>query len=102
MRVTLQNPNYYHVTYRHFPDADGVRTFDPTDRATDVLDMLRRAGQRDPKAVRDDATTRGAAVRVPAGGATDVATLTGPGTVTELRLRLPDVVGSGVADYGGT
>jgi hypothetical protein len=101
MRVTLQNPTYYHVTYRHFPDTDGVRTFDPTDHAQDVIDMLRSAGQRDPKPARSDATTRGVAVRVPAGATTDLETLTGPGTVTELRLRLPDVVGTGIADYGG-
>ena len=34
MRITTQhNPDFYHVDYRQFPDAYGVRTFDPGDKA---------------------------------------------------------------------
>ena len=46
---TDHDPIYYHVTYRTFPDADGVTTFDPTDKATDVIAELQNAGTRDPK-----------------------------------------------------
>src|SRR5664280_2629479 len=50
MRVyTTVAPDFYHVDYRVFADATGVWTFDPTDRATDVIAMLRGAGTADPK-----------------------------------------------------
>ena len=91
MRITTQsNPLFHHVTYRTFADAVGVSTFDPTDPATDVVDRLRAAGQRDPKPSQPGASTRTARVDVPAGGQATLATLTGPAAVTALRLRLPD------------
>ena len=37
---TDKDPNYYHVTYRAFADASGVRTFDPSDKAADVIATL--------------------------------------------------------------
>ena len=90
MRVTVRNnPLFHHVGYRHFPDATGVSTFDPADRADDVLTVLRAAGTRDPKPARPDATTRTATVSVPAGGQASLGTVTGPATITALRLRLP-------------
>jgi hypothetical protein len=91
MRITTQyNPLFYHVTFREFPDATGVSTFSPADRADDVLTMLRAAGTRDPKPVQAGATTRTATVSVPAGGRSVLADLTGPAAVTALRLRVPD------------
>ncbi|MFV2116062.1 DUF2961 domain-containing protein [Micromonospora sp. LOL_025] len=91
MRITTQfNPLFHHVTYRTFADAVGVSTFDPTDPATDVVEKLRAAGQRDPKPSQPGASTRTARVDVPAGGQATLATLTGPAAVTALRLRLPD------------
>jgi hypothetical protein len=90
MRVSIQqNPQYYHVAYRHFPDASGVSTFDPTDRAQDVLGVLANAGKGDPKPAAPGATTTSGTVSVPAGGTATVATLTGPGAVSALRLQLP-------------
>jgi hypothetical protein len=50
MRVTVQgNPDYYHVIYRQFNDADGVQTFNPADQALDVTTKLRAFGISDPK-----------------------------------------------------
>ncbi|HEY0639064.1 MAG TPA: DUF2961 domain-containing protein [Pseudonocardiaceae bacterium] len=90
MRVTVRNnPLFHHVGYRQFPDATGVTTFDPADRAEDVLAVLRAAGTRDPKPARPDATTRTATLTVPAGGQASLGGVTGPATVTGLRLRLP-------------
>lgn len=90
MRISVQqNLQYYHVTYRHFPDATGVATFDPTDQARDVLAMLNAAGTADPKPAAPGATTTSGTVSVPAGGTATVATLTGPAAVSALRLQLP-------------
>ncbi|MFI1197804.1 DUF2961 domain-containing protein [Micromonospora sp. NPDC020750] len=93
MRIlTEHNPLFYHVTFRKFDDATGVVRFDPADRATDVIDLLRAAGTRDPKPSQPGATTATATVDVPAGGQANVATLTGPRAVTALRLQVPDGV----------
>ncbi|WP_189160796.1 DUF2961 domain-containing protein [Lentzea pudingi] len=90
MRVTVeQNPLFHHVGYRHFPDATGVRTFDPADRAEDVLALLRASGTRDPKPTLPGATTRQGSVVSGAGSEVEIGRFTGPGTVTSLRLRLP-------------
>ncbi|GHH82341.1 hypothetical protein GCM10018793_41930 [Streptomyces sulfonofaciens] len=91
MRVTVQhNPLFYHVTYRHFTDAVGVPRFDPSDPATDVLDMLRAAGTRDPKPVRPGSTTARRTLDLPAGGRSEAARLGGPGSISALRIRIPD------------
>jgi D-arabinan exo alpha-(1,3)/(1,5)-arabinofuranosidase (non-reducing end) len=90
MRISVQSSlQYYHVTYRHFPDATGVSTFDPTDQAQDVLSMLNAAGTADPKPAAPDAQTTDGTVSVPAGGSATVATLGGPGSVSALRLQMP-------------
>lgn len=82
MRITTQNnPLFYHVGYRTFADADGVRTFDPGDKALDVLDKLRAFGVRDPKPAVSGAVTKAAELDVPAGGTAKIAQLTGsPGS----------------------
>jgi hypothetical protein len=91
MRITTQNnPLFHHVTFREFTDATGVSTFNPADRADDVLTLLRAAGTRDPKPAQPGATTRAATVSVPAGGRSVLTSLTGPAAVTALRLRVPD------------
>lgn len=83
---------YYHVVYRHFPDSDGVRVFDPADPARDVITMLRAAGARDPKpaapGARDDRRT----LDVMPGAVVPIAASTGSGSITALRLRLPGAV----------
>ncbi|MDX8048586.1 DUF2961 domain-containing protein [Lentzea sp. BCCO 10_0798] len=90
MRITVQhNPNFYHVAYRDFASADGVRAFDRSDRAEDVLATLRASGTRDPKPAAPGSTTATRTVRVPAGGRVPLAQLTGPGSINALRLRLP-------------
>ncbi|QUQ64621.1 glycoside hydrolase family 172 protein [Kutzneria sp. CA-103260] len=95
MRVTVQNnPLFYHVTYRTFADPTGVATFDPTDHAQDVIDRLRAFGLRDPKPPLPGASTVTAAADTLAGNSTTLAQLTGPGEITQLRLRLPQLVPS--------
>ncbi|MFE7796784.1 glycoside hydrolase family 172 protein [Nocardia sp. NPDC057440] len=90
MRISVApDLQYYHVTYRHFPDAEAVTTFDPADRAEDVLAVLQAAGTRDPKPVVPGARARAGAVDVPANAEVPIAWATGPGSVTALRLRLP-------------
>ncbi|MBQ0904127.1 DUF2961 domain-containing protein [Micromonospora sp. U21] len=103
MRVTTEkNPVFYHVTYRKFTTADGVRTFDPSDRALDVIDQLKAAGTRDPKRPEAGATTADRKFSVPAKGAVTLASGVGPGAVNALELRIPQLVGppAPVADDG--
>jgi hypothetical protein len=95
MRITTEHrANFYHVGYRRFADADGVRTFDPRrDKATDVLAMLRTAGRRDPKPARPGVRTSAWSGELGPGEKARTITLDGPGTISELALRLPRVVG---------
>ncbi|MER5705926.1 DUF2961 domain-containing protein [Micromonospora sp. NPDC002296] len=91
MRVTTQhNPLFHHVTYRSFADAQGIPSFDPADTATDVVNLLRAAGTRDPKPAQPGAATIGGTHTVPANGQVTLASLTGPRALTALRLRVPD------------
>ncbi|TWP54145.1 DUF2961 domain-containing protein [Lentzea tibetensis] len=90
MRITTQNnPNFYHVTYRDLASADGVTTFDKSDKAEDVLAMLRASGTRDPKPAAPGATPANRTVTVPTGGKATLAQLTGSGSINSLRLKLP-------------
>jgi hypothetical protein len=90
MLVTTDSSSfYYHVTYRTFADAAGVDTFNPFDRASDVLDTMRAAGTRDPKPPMPGAHTVGSAVNLAPGGTAELADVHGPGTLTAIRLRLP-------------
>ncbi|ALG12410.1 glycoside hydrolase family 172 protein [Kibdelosporangium phytohabitans] len=94
MRVTVQaNPLFHHVSYRDFADADGVQTFDPADKALDVVAKLRGYGIRDPKGV--SATKAPVATgSVAAGKSRNVAALAGSGWLTQLRVKVPQIVAS--------
>jgi hypothetical protein len=95
MRVTVQkDPFFYHVTYREFPDARGVSTFDPRDPAQDVVNRLRGFGLRDPKPALPGAATKRYSGDVAPGASASVASLSGAGWVSQVRVRLPDVVAS--------
>ncbi|NIH84886.1 glycoside hydrolase family 172 protein [Amycolatopsis granulosa] len=102
MRITTEhNPHFYHVTYRQFADAAGVRTFDPADRATDVIQRLRAFGVRDPKPAAPGARTQGTSFDVPAGTAASIPLPSGAQRITQLRLRLPQVIAApGLSDDG--
>jgi len=97
MLVTTQynhNPNYYHVTYRRFADANGVTTFNPSaDNGADVIATLRAAGTADPKPARSNAVTTTTPFSVAAGGSLTFDPVQGPGEITALRLQLPRIVG---------
>ncbi|WP_127572210.1 glycoside hydrolase family 172 protein [Georgenia faecalis] len=95
MRVTTtNNPLFYHVTYRTLADAEGVATFDPDEVPTDVLAAAATWGSADPKPARPGAVTTPATVTLDPGESVRLAQADGPGLVTELRLRLPQVVGA--------
>jgi hypothetical protein len=95
MRVTVQNnPRFYHVDYRTFPDADGVQTFDPSDQAQDVIDRLRHFGVADPKPAAAAATVASKPIDLAPGASTQVAQLSGPAQINQLRLNLPQVIAS--------
>lgn len=94
MRITTQtNPLFYHVDYRQFPDANGIRTFDPTDKATDVLALLNAAGTKDPKPAQPNSTTTKTPLNLAPGKQITLADARGPGELSALRLKLPDLVG---------
>jgi hypothetical protein len=100
MRITTQtNPLFYHVDYRQFPDANGVRTFDPTDKAEDVLALLGAAGTKDPKPAQPDSTTTKAPVNLAPGKQVTLADTFGPGELSALRLKLPDIVGLDLKNF---
>jgi hypothetical protein len=101
---TDHDPNYYHVTYRTFPDADGVQTFDPTDKATDVIAMLKAAGTQDPKPAQPSGTTQTKNFTLAPGNSVQLASDQGPGNVSALRVQMPQLVAppkpNNVADDG--
>jgi hypothetical protein len=95
MRVTVQkDPFFYHVSYREFPDARGVSTFNPRESAQDVVNRLRGFGVRDPKPALPGATTKRFTGDVAPGADASVASLSGSGWVSQVRVRLPQVVTS--------
>ncbi|MEU4480508.1 DUF2961 domain-containing protein [Micromonospora sp. NPDC023966] len=103
MRVTTEkNPIFHHVSYRKFTTPDGVSTFDPSDRAEDVIAQLKAAGTRDPKPAQPGATAAERAFAVPAGGRATLASGVGPGAITALQLKIPQLVGAPqpIADDG--
>jgi hypothetical protein len=94
MRVTVQNnPGFYHLSYRHFPDATGVTTFNPADRADDVLAMLRAAGTADPKPARTGFVVTPGPINLAPGGQADLASPSGPGVIGALSIAIPQVTG---------
>ncbi|MFF0344574.1 DUF2961 domain-containing protein [Kribbella sp. NPDC004875] len=94
MRITTQaNPLFYHVDYRQFPDANGIRTFDPADKAEDVLALLNAAGTKDPKPAQPNSTTAKTSLNLAPGKQVTLANANGPGELSALRLKLPDIVG---------
>ncbi|MGC5614947.1 DUF2961 domain-containing protein [Georgenia sp. Z1491] len=94
MRVTTtNNPFFYYVTHRSFPDAEGVTTFDPTDPASDLVEAAQAWGTADPKPAHPDATTVETDVAIAPGESVRLAEQSGPGVIDELRLQLPQIVG---------
>lgn len=92
MKVTTDNNAlFYHVTYRKFSDASGVSTFDPHDKAKDVIRTLRAAGTADPKPDRHHARTRNKALDVAPGDSAVLGTAHGPGMLSALRLHMPSL-----------
>ncbi|WP_243789917.1 glycoside hydrolase family 172 protein [Saccharopolyspora gloriosae] len=95
MRVTVENnPDFYHVDYRSFGDAEGVETFDPEEPAEDVLARLRMFGVADPKDTDPESEPTRRDFGVVPGTAAPVAQIEGPGQINELRLRIPQVAPS--------
>ncbi len=91
MRISVSaNLQYYHVDYRQFSTADGVTTFSPADPALDVIATLRAAGTVDPKPTAPTATHNNRVVELPAGTGPTIAETIGPGSISALRLRLPE------------
>jgi hypothetical protein len=91
MRISVaSNLEYYHVDYRQFSTTDGVPTFSPADPALDVLDTLRAAGTSDPKPAAPAPAHDSRVVELPANAGLTIAESTGSGTISALRLQLPE------------
>ncbi|HEY2086447.1 MAG TPA: glycoside hydrolase family 172 protein [Mycobacterium sp.] len=91
MRISVaSNLQYYHVDYRKFSNAEGVRTFSPSDPALDVITTLRAAGTIDPKPPAPSAAHHNRGVELAAGATATIAESTGSGSISALRLRLPN------------
>jgi hypothetical protein len=94
MKITTDaNALFYHVDYREFADASGVQTFDPADKAADVLANLSGYGTHDPKPAPRRATTTKRSFSLAPGHSTTLASVSGPGMISQLRLRMPQLVG---------
>ena len=94
MRITTENnPYFYHVTYRSFDNAKGVSTFDPDDQARDVIDTLRDAGYENPKQSQQGEQTITDSFSLAPGETATLAEVRGPGMISELELRIPQLVG---------
>ncbi|MBF8192535.1 DUF2961 domain-containing protein [Nonomuraea sp. K274] len=102
MRITTeQNPLFYHVSYRTFADAEGVTTFDPADKAQDVIDRLKAGG--DPKPALQGARTQDVQVKLAPGQSVRVADTRGSGLLSAIKLSLPQaeqVLPDTLADEG--
>jgi hypothetical protein len=91
--ITANNPYFYHVSYRTFSDAEGVATFDPSDKAEDVIELLKKAGTQDPKPKQDKAKKVSKEFQLDPGEKVTLASLEEPGSISELRMQLPQIVG---------
>ncbi|HWF71619.1 MAG TPA: glycoside hydrolase family 172 protein [Mycobacterium sp.] len=90
MRISVTSHlEYYHVDYRRFSTADGVATFSRADPALDVLATFRAAGAVDPKPAAATATHNHRVNQIPASSGLQIAESTGSGSISALRLRLP-------------
>lgn len=96
---TDHDPNYYHVTYRAFADAAGVSTFNPSDKATDVIAKLKAAGTADPKPAQPDTYTAQQSFRVGPGQTARLGAVHGTGAISALQLRIPQLVGPPAPTY---
>jgi hypothetical protein len=91
MRISVaRNLEYYHVDYRQFSTATGVTTFSPSGSAPDALAILHEAGTTDPKPAEPAAAHDNQTIDLPAGDAVTIAESTESGTISAVRLRLPD------------
>ncbi|HEY1841296.1 MAG TPA: DUF2961 domain-containing protein [Mycobacterium sp.] len=91
MRISVASHlQYYHVDYRQFSNAEGVRTFSLSDPALDVITTLRAAGTIDPKPPAPRAAHHNRVIELGAGSASTIAESTGSGSISSLRLRLPN------------
>ena len=99
MRISVaSHVEYYHVDYRQFPTADGVDTFSPSDPALDVLGMLGAAGTVDPKPAAATAVHSHRVVDLPIGGEQTIAESSGSGSISALRLQLPEPAAEQLTD----
>ncbi|WP_051266519.1 DUF2961 domain-containing protein [Nakamurella lactea] len=94
MRVTTtKNPLFYHVTYRTFADAVGVSTYDPADKAADVVAAAKTWGSKDPKPAAAHPRTVTDGFTLKPGQRTTLANLKGSGSIDEVKLEIPQIVG---------
>ncbi|MFI7129332.1 glycoside hydrolase family 172 protein [Nonomuraea sp. NPDC050153] len=88
MRITTEhNPLFYHVSYRTFADAEGVRAFDPADKAQDVIDNLKAGG--DPKPALPGVRTQDTSIKLAPGRSVRLARTLGSGLLSAIVLSLP-------------
>lgn len=90
MRVISQfNPHYFHVVYRTFASAPSIKATSSRNlNPGDVLTELRHAGTRDPKPRTGPVRALASTFHLNPGQHAVVGRISGPGAITELRLRM--------------
>lgn len=102
--TTENNPHFYHVTYRRFPHDVVPKTFDPADKAQDVVSQFMAFGVQDPKAVNDSSGAHsGRHVSGNISGSTGTFTFsTGRcGIASQLSIRFPSIMAASLVEDDG-
>lgn len=96
--TTSENPLFHHVSYRSFATAEGIETFDPEEIPTDVLEAAQHWGMQDPKPPARGERTARADLELAPGESVTIAEIDGSGSIGELALDLPQIVGAPVLE----
>lgn len=92
--TTEYNPHYYTVVYRTFPSWVNVTTFDPGEDVTDIVSTFMHFGVRDPKPIQSSPVPMNKSLRLSPGQSGDITLATNCGTITQLQIRIPEILGS--------
>lgn len=104
--TTDNNPHFYHVVYRSFPEGtSGVKAFDQKEDVGDIVNSFKMFGVKDPKTSSKGGKVGHKAlpsIAPGSSGSVDLSEATKScGVITQLQLRIPEIpAGRDVTDDG--